>query len=699
MSVSHALRREVIRLAPARLLEKLSERRRDLGARKRMLGAEEQLVSEAERVSSLCLPDLPAGAELRGAQERLRSEFLEMIGLLPAPDRGELRARIVGRSVEAEYVLERITLETLPGVTVTANLYLPRQRNRLAPCVLYQCGHMPGRLGAKAAYRGRYLWYPRNGFACLALDPMGFGEAPGVHHGLSSLGFWHWLSLGFSPAGLEVWNGMRALDYLQTRPEVDASRIGATGISGGGVMTWYLAAADERIRVAAPSCSTYTVGTQARARLVRYQCDCTFFPNWRRWDLSMLGALIAPRPILLTGGARDPIFPPAGYRVAAERLKATYSALDPAVGASRVATVWGPGGHDDSPKFLEATWAWMSKWLEPEQQAEVQGSGAVVATIRATTVVTCLETSEEKLLNAGAAEAFAANLARRSRMVAGDWRRDAVELRKALTSSVFAWFSPRAGLPAVRDEREFCGWATEYSEVRTVALETEDGVWVRVIRLRPKEGAPTVGKVVVVRSAEEGWQFPDLEPLLPILGMTDVAILYPRFTEVALSPSRRSEIERTAALTGRTIAALQTWDVMEVVRWLESEQEGKGAPMVLLGRGPAAVPATYGCLLGAHGAGLVVWDPPSSHRQGPPILGVLRITDIEEVLAALGPDVRRVVTGAAPDRTAGSGVDGDTARRPAELQRSAPSVANAIWSLLMQRAGMRTLEGDSCEGR
>ncbi len=72
---------------------------------------------------------------------------------------------------------------------------------------------------------------------------------------------WHWLSLGYTSAGTEVWNAIRALDYLETPPEVDVKRIGVTGISGGGAITWYPAAVDDRIAAAAPVCSTITFGT------------------------------------------------------------------------------------------------------------------------------------------------------------------------------------------------------------------------------------------------------------------------------------------------------------------------------------------------------------------------------------------------------------------------------------------------------
>ena len=112
---------------------------------------------------------------------------------------------------------------------------------------------------------------------------------------------WRWLSLGYTPAGTEVWNAMRAIDYLETRSEVDAKRIGVTGISGGGAITWYLAAVDERVAAAAPVCSTYTFGSQAQHWRAFGQCDCIYFHNTYGWDFPMVAALIAPRPLLMGG--------------------------------------------------------------------------------------------------------------------------------------------------------------------------------------------------------------------------------------------------------------------------------------------------------------------------------------------------------------------------------------------------------------
>ena len=88
------------------------------------------------------------------------------------------------------------------------------------------------------AFQHHGIWFARHGYVCLIIDTIEFGEISGIHHGTHDLGMWYWLSLGYTPAGPEVWNAIRALDYLESRPEVDPRRIALTGISGGGAMTW-----------------------------------------------------------------------------------------------------------------------------------------------------------------------------------------------------------------------------------------------------------------------------------------------------------------------------------------------------------------------------------------------------------------------------------------------------------------------------
>ena len=125
-----------------------------------------------------------------------------------------------------------------------------------------------GRMAGQSQRTFRAAWFASNGYACLVLDTLEFGEVAGIHHGIHDLNMWHWLSLGYTPAGTEVWNAIRALDYLETRPEVDKDRIGLTGISGGGAITWYTSAIDDRVKVAAPVCATWTVEQQIAVLLV-----------------------------------------------------------------------------------------------------------------------------------------------------------------------------------------------------------------------------------------------------------------------------------------------------------------------------------------------------------------------------------------------------------------------------------------------
>jgi dienelactone hydrolase len=125
----------------------------------------------------------------------------------------------------------------------------PDPANGRYPTILYQVGHynQHRRDGNKAApdCLQQGIWFATHGYTALVMDTVELGEIAGLHRGLLSGGRWWWHSTGYTPAGVETWNAIRAIDYLVSRPEVDADRIGATGISGGGIGTFWIAAADE----------------------------------------------------------------------------------------------------------------------------------------------------------------------------------------------------------------------------------------------------------------------------------------------------------------------------------------------------------------------------------------------------------------------------------------------------------------------
>jgi hypothetical protein len=155
----------------------------------------------AGKISADCLEDIGSLDDWEKRREGLRQHLLWLLGLNPLPERSRLNARITGTLSRPGYTIEKLVFESQPGLFVTANFYLPTGRNTPVPCILYLCGHGKLPCGAKTVLQDRFLWYPRNGFACLVLDPLEFGEVQGIHHGTHNLNLWHWYSLGFTPAG------------------------------------------------------------------------------------------------------------------------------------------------------------------------------------------------------------------------------------------------------------------------------------------------------------------------------------------------------------------------------------------------------------------------------------------------------------------------------------------------------------------
>lgn len=201
----------------------------------------------------------------------LRANLLESIGGLP--ERTPLNAKVTDRIEREGFSVEKILLESQPGFFVTASLYLP-DGERFAPPyagVLVPCGHA---VEAKAhdEYQSMGALLALNGFVGLVFDPLDQGERMqyqaedgsrpyyGTHmhmqEGVAAI------LLGEGLIRTFIWDGMRALDYLESRPEVDPSRLAVTGNSGGGTQTSYLFALDERLKVAAPSCYVQLLNRQ-----------------------------------------------------------------------------------------------------------------------------------------------------------------------------------------------------------------------------------------------------------------------------------------------------------------------------------------------------------------------------------------------------------------------------------------------------
>lgn len=298
-------------------------------------------------------------------QPVLRQQLAEMLGLHPSPPRGDLQAEVMGTRQEDDFIVERLVFQSLPGVYVTGNLYLPKQVTDKLPAILYLCGHAQVKegdvsFGNKVGYHHHGVWFARNGYACLMIDTIQLGEIQGVHHGTHRLGQWWWNSRGYTPAGVETWNGMRAIDYLITRPEIDPGRIGVTGRSGGGAYSWYVAALDPRVAVAAPVAGITNLRDHVVRDCVEGHCDCMFPINTYRWDFPQVAALIAPRPLLIANTDRDPIFPLTGVMDVHDKVRQVYQRLG---ATDRLGLTISPGGHADSQELQVAAFRWFDRHL------------------------------------------------------------------------------------------------------------------------------------------------------------------------------------------------------------------------------------------------------------------------------------------------------------------------------------------------
>lgn len=188
-----------------------------------------------------------------------------LCGPLAKFEKTPLNARTTGILERETFTVEKVLFESHPGFYVTAGLFLPKRRQKPAPAVIYACGHTE--LGFRSeTYQHVILNLVEKGFIVLAFDPLGQGERlqyPGAETGKSRVGGStkehsyagvQPLLTGTSLTDYFIWDGIRVLDYLETRPEVDMNRIGMTGRSGGGTQTAQIAACDERIYAAAPEC-------------------------------------------------------------------------------------------------------------------------------------------------------------------------------------------------------------------------------------------------------------------------------------------------------------------------------------------------------------------------------------------------------------------------------------------------------------
>ncbi len=234
--------------------------------------------------------------QARGAY--LRKQILSAAGLMPLPKKSPLDPHIFGRIENKDYSIEKVYLETMPGYYLGGNLYRPLGRTGKFPGVVSPHGHWDyGRLEHQplGSIPARCISLARQGYVVFAYDMVGYNDTVQTPHvfGGSREQLW-----GFGPLGLQLWNSIRAVDFVESLPEVDRERIGATGASGGGTQTFLLTAVDDRVKVAAP--------VNMISAIMQGGSPCENAPNLRVDTFNVeIGALAAPRPLLMVSATGD----------------------------------------------------------------------------------------------------------------------------------------------------------------------------------------------------------------------------------------------------------------------------------------------------------------------------------------------------------------------------------------------------------
>jgi cephalosporin-C deacetylase-like acetyl esterase len=296
----------------------------------------------------------------------VRARVLELIGGLP-DYRGPLNAKITRTTEQKGYVIENVIFESLPQLFVTANVYRPEETGR-HPAVLMPMGHWEqGKMAGQ--------WIATNlalkGFVVMAFDPIGQGERQQAYDPRISKSIiggsteQHFMAgaqsilMGQSFARYRIWDGMRALDYLTSRSDVDPERIGCTGCSGGGTLTTYISALDPRVKVAAPACYMNSFRTLFAGPVGDSEQS---FPNFLSSGLDQTDyvELFAPKPWLIASTQED-FFTPAGAKQVYEEARGWYRIFD---AEDRIQWVVGPGGHGTPREVREAIYGWMIRWLK-----------------------------------------------------------------------------------------------------------------------------------------------------------------------------------------------------------------------------------------------------------------------------------------------------------------------------------------------
>jgi cephalosporin-C deacetylase-like acetyl esterase len=582
-------------------------------------------------------------SDLLRLQGRLREKLMRMIGGLPSAA-GSPPVRKMDLVEADDYTVEKIAYESLPGFFVSALLYRPKPVSKTPlPAILSPCGHS-GVSKAEQTYQMMHINLVKRGFIVLTYDPVGQGERSQFwdrQKGKSRFGLGcneHAVLgnplylLGANLARYRIWDGMRGIDVLASLPEVDATKIGCVGNSGGGTLTSYIAALDSRVAASAPCCYI----TSLPRRMATRQDDAGSDPEQDLFgfvsenvDHAGLLGLIAPRPLLVGAAVRD-FFPIDGTRATFAEVARLYQV---AGARDRASLVEADEKHGMTLPLREAVYGWFERWLPAARPA---GSKEIPVQPRSPQE---LWVSDEGQVNATFRSKDLLSLAR-DEQSSGSPSNRKTSLRKLL-----ALGDPDAG-----------GALTEIAPGGRAKNTL-------ILCINGSQTRPFEDEALPARLAAQGYAVSVLDP-------RGVGRLRARMTvgkTAYAHPHHGAEqaVAFNAFVVGRSLVGMRVADVIHAVASLRR----RGRRLVLVGRADAAWVAALAAAVAPEVGGLAVeglqmsfrrlFEPDGMALSAASILpNLLRdFGDVEDVLAAVSP--RPLLLGASSGEL-GRALDGVT---------------------------------------
>ncbi|MCP4610786.1 MAG: prolyl oligopeptidase family serine peptidase [Planctomycetes bacterium] len=614
--------------------------------------------AQTKQLSERCLRDIKTLEDWENKRLIYRKQLFEMLSLDPLPEKTDLKPVITGSVEHDKFTVENIHFQSMPGLYVTGNLYIPKDIEKPAPAILYVCGHGPTKknnisYGNKVSYQRHAGWFARHGYVCLIIDTLQMGEIEGIHHGTYRYDMWWWNSRGYSSAGAEAWNCIRSLDYLQTRKEVDKDRIGVTGRSGGGAYSWWIAALDERIKVAVPVAGITDLQNHVVDGCVEGHCDCMYIVNTYRWDYPLVAALVVPRPLLISNSDKDTIFPLDGVVRVHQKIRDIYRLYD---ADDKLGLQITEGPHKDTQELRVHAFVWFNRFLK--------GDNPLIDK----TAVPFFEPEKLKVFNELPADEI-------NTKIQDSFVPTAAKPR--VPKSTERWERMRKNWMRNLRMKSFRGWPRQAQagplNIKRIFSVKREGIQLSAydftsqpnVRLRlyltsrvglnePEEVKMTVlegkgrskwlGAMRVCFENELSDQIlpePDIKIFRKFKEMSNqtdkvIACIAPRgIGPDAWNDNERKQVQirRRFMMLGQTVDGMRVWDVRRAIQALRTFESFKDARVTLTGRDKMAGIALYASLFESDINRLFLSHLPTTHRDGPVFLNVLRYLDMPQAVA------------------------------------------------------------------